>query len=403
VNAAGYAGQPARRQAQPGRAAAYNDFMSKHPDVVVIGGGIIGLTAAYCLARAGFAVEVVDRTDLGREASWAGAGIIPPGNPERAATPIDRLRAIGSAQFPRFSEQLRDLTGIDNGYRHCGGIEFLQPADEYVLPLWRAEGVAFERLSPDALTRLEPALSPPDGISYLLPDCAQVRNPWHLRALIAVCRDAGVGLRPHEPVRQLISAGPRVAEVSLESNRTIAADSFLIAAGPWSEGFLRQLGHQPHVHPVRGQIVLLNLGQPVISRVLMFGKEYLVPRGDGRILVGSTEEPEAGFEKANTEAAVRKLRELAERVVPALARAEVEKCWAGLRPGSPDGLPFIGPVPGWDNAFVAAGHFRAGVQLSIGTAQVITELFEGKLPSVPLDAFRLDREPEPGVKQAFRS
>src|SRR5438094_6376054 len=219
--------------------------MSKHPDVVIVGGGIIGLTSAYCLARAGFAVEVLDRTDLGREASWAGAGIIPPGNPDRAATPIDRLRAIGSARFPGLSEQLGELTGIDNGYRRCGGIEFLHPADEYVLPLWRAEGVAFERLSPEALTRLEPAISPPVGVPYLLPDCAQVRNPWHLRALIAACRDAGVRLRPHEPVRQLVPDGRRVAEATLESGRTISADRFLIAAGPWSEAFLRPLGHQP--------------------------------------------------------------------------------------------------------------------------------------------------------------
>src|SRR5438874_9227375 len=101
--------------------------MAQHPDVVVVGGGIVGLTSAYFLAKAGLTVEVLDRSDLGREASWAGAGIIPPGNPERAATPIDRLRAIGSMSFPGLSEELRDLTGIDNGYRRSGGVEFLDP------------------------------------------------------------------------------------------------------------------------------------------------------------------------------------------------------------------------------------------------------------------------------------
>ncbi|HJZ55609.1 MAG TPA: FAD-dependent oxidoreductase, partial [Gemmataceae bacterium] len=153
----------------------------------------------------------------------------------------------------------------------------------------------------------------------------------------------------------------------------------------------------------RGQIVLLKSLDRVLQRVLMHGKRYLVPRDDGRVLVGSTEEPEALFEKANTADGVAGLLDFARALVPSLGRAEVEKCWAGLRPGSPDGLPFIGPVPGWDNAFVAAGHFRAGVQLSIGTGQVIAELFDGRPTSVPLEAFRLDRTPETGAKPAFRS
>lgn len=382
----------------------YNGGMAQHPDVVVVGGGIIGLTSAYFLAKVGFRVEVLDRSDLGKEASWAGAGIIPPGNPDRAATAVDQLRAIGSARYPAFSTELRDSTGIDNGYRRCGGIEFLHAEDEYVLPLWKAEGIAFEPLAGEQLWRLEPTLAAVPGVPYLLPACAQVRNPWHLRALIAACEAVGVRLRPHTPVEELITgATDRVTELMLAGGGRVAADRFLIAAGSWSEPFLNRLGVQPHIHPVRGQIVLLNHPRPVLGRVLMLGKQYLVPRGDGRILVGSTEEPEAGFEKVNTDAAVANLTELARRTVPALRAAAVEKCWAGLRPGSPDGSPFIGPVPGWANVFVAAGHFRAGVQLSIGTGLVVAELLAGHRTSVPLDAFRVDRKPDRGVRPAFRS
>lgn len=381
----------------------YNGRMSNHPDVAVVGGGIIGLTSAYFLARAGLTVDVLDRADFGREASWAGAGILPPGDPDRAATPIDRLRAIGSQQFPILSAELRELTGIENGYRRCGGIEFLQPADEYVLPQWRAEGIAFERMTRDALGRLEPGIGSVSWTPFHLPDCAQVRNPWHLRALVAACVHVGVRLRPNTPVKQLIRGNGRVTGGELATGEVIAAGRFLIAAGAWSEPFLGTLGFAPHVHPVRGQIALLRTPQPVLGRVLMLGKEYLVPRGDGRVLVGSTEEPEAGFEKGNTPQAVDHLRDLAVRTVPALASAEVETYWSGLRPGSPDGLPFLGPVPGWANVVVAAGHFRAGVQLSVGTARVVTELFTDRPPSVPLDAFRLDREPGSGLKPAFRS
>jgi glycine oxidase len=150
--------------------------MPAHPDVAIIGGGIIGLTSAYFLAKAGASVAVYDRGDLGKEASWAGAGILPPGNPERAATPADRLRGIGSARFPDFSSELRDLTGIDNGYRCCGGIEFLTPEDADVPGVWAAEGIAFERLALAEAKELEP-LGRVEGDPYLLPGCAQVRNP----------------------------------------------------------------------------------------------------------------------------------------------------------------------------------------------------------------------------------
>jgi glycine oxidase len=135
----------------------------------------------------------------------------------------------------------------------------------------------------------------------------------------------------------------------------------------------------------------------------MAGKRYLVPRADGRVLVGSTEEPEAGFEKATTASAIRDLLGFAVALVPGLTKREVEKSWAGLRPGSPDGMPFIGPVPGHPNVLVAAGHFRAGVQLSIGTAELVRDLITGKAPGVSAEAFRLDRTPDLTARPAFRS
>ena len=124
---------------------------------------------------------------------------------------------------------------------------------------------------------------------------------------------------------------------------------------------------------------------------------------DGRVLVGSTEEPEAGFEKANTDEGIAELSELARSWVPTLRGAEIEKTWAGLRPGSPDGMPFIGRVPGYENLFVNAGHFRAGIQLSLASSRLITELILGREPCVDPSAFRLDREPDLGRQSAFRS
>jgi glycine oxidase len=380
--------------------------MAKHPDVLVIGGGIIGLTSAYFLAKAGLSVEVLDRGDLGREASWAGAGIIPPGNPELAATPIDKLRAIGSARFPALSAELRERTGIENGYLRCGGIEFQSPEDADVLPVWAGEGIRHERLTEGGLRRLEPAVGASQGDPYLLPDCAQVRNPWHLRALIAACRTAGVVLRPHTEVSAFYSPVGCVESVLTRQDDEIPTHhAVLIATGAWAKELLTGPNRvpPPPVYPVRGQIVLFRPPTPVLTRVLMFGKRYLVPRSDGRVLVGSTEEPEAGFENATTPDAIRGLTDFACSVVPALRDAPVEKCWAGLRPGSPDGMPFIGTVHGYGNVFAAVGHFRAGVQLSIGTAELVRDLITGKPPAIPADAFRLDRKPDLTARPAFRS
>ena len=197
------------------------------------------------------------------------------------------------------------------------------------------------------------------------------------------------------------------------------ADQFLLAAGA-ERRLPRLLGQKANlptvvaVHRVgfraRHDMVTPFAGRscsedrPVALRgVLMFGKRYLVPRGDGHMLVGSTEENPKGFEKANTAEGVGGAARLREATVTRLADREAGKVVGGLRPGSPDGMPFIGPVPGWDNVFVAAGHFRAGVQLSIGTAQAITELLTGKPTCVPLEAFALHRMPDVNLKQAFRS
>jgi glycine oxidase len=378
--------------------------MAKHPDVAIVGGGIIGLTCAYFLAKAGLTVSVFDRGELGKEASWAGAGIIPPGNPLGAKTPIDRLRAIGSMRFPGFSEELRELTGIDNGYLRCGGIEFLADDDRYALELWEDEGIQFENLSREALRSYEPAIEEAPAEAYLLPGCAQVRNPRHLKALIAACERVGVRLLPDTSIGPIRSHPTNERRGLCALFGEVDAGRILIAAGAWSSALLSSPDDiAVGVHPVRGQIVLLKTHARPLTRVLMFGKQYLVPRLDGRILIGSTEEPEALFEKANTAAGVADLLAFATRMVPSLVAAEVEKCWSGLRPGTPDGLPFIGPVPGWDNVFVATGHFRSGVQLSLGTAQAIAEHFTGKATSVPIDAFALDRNPVVGPRAAFRS
>jgi glycine oxidase len=375
--------------------------MPERADVLVIGGGVIGLTTAYYLAaRHSARVTVLDRGPLGREASWAGAGIIPPGRPEGAVTPLDRLRASSSELIPRLSAELREATGINNGYRVSGGIEVA--ADEPVEPAaWTDEGIEWRIVEADEARRIEPALELPVGRAYFLPGMAQIRNPRHLQALIAAAADRGVSLRPGNPVLGLEMDGHRITG-AVTADGPLTAGQYLVCSGAWTDGLLGPLGCRIDCRPVRGQIVLLRCTAPTLHRIILVGKRYLVPRDDGRVLVGSTEE-DAGFDATTTADAIAGLLRFATDLVPALGSAGVEKCWAGLRPGSADGLPTLGRLPGWDNLWVAAGHFRAGLLLSAATGKVMAEALAGLPPSIPLESFRPDRDPGSPKPRAFRS
>jgi glycine oxidase len=369
--------------------------MTNHPDVLILGGGVIGLTTAYFLARDRVRVIVLDKSDFGQEASWAGAGILPPARTfdvsktADACSPLDQLRGHSSRLFPPLSEELHELTGIDNGYLRCGGLEFLSGSEE-ASEEWHADGTSLQTLDEPALTRLEPNLAHGLGSAHYLPEMAQLRNPRHLKALLAACKSCGVTLRPGCAVHGFVSHGPRImAAKTLDGN--VSAERFLLATGAWTSPLLESLGCPIPIKPVRGQIALLNTGTPLFRRILLWGARYLVPRPDGRVLVGSTEE-NAGFDKRTTSQAIADLLQLANKLVPDLASAHLERCWAGLRPGSPDGLPFLGPIRGWDNLFIAAGHFRAGIQLSPGTALVMKECLLGQPLSLPFGAFAPQRQ-----------
>jgi glycine oxidase len=369
--------------------------MSQRADIMIVGGGVIGLTTAYFLAREGLRVEVVDRADFGQEASWAGAGILPPGSLDQAPAPVDQLRAHSISLFPTLVAELRERTGIDSGYLRCGGLEFLRESSGAAHQEWRGAGTIAETVDEHTALDLEPALATGLGPANYLPEMAQVRNPRHMKALLAGCALLGVRLRPGCPVHGLEHRGPRITALQTVA-ANLEAEQFLLAAGAWTDALLAPLGWQLGIRPVRGQIALLRTSAPLVRRILLWGSRYLVPRPEGRVLVGSTEE-DAGFSKDTTAAAIADLLVLAGRLVPALATASLERCWAGLRPGSPDDLPYLGAVPGWDNLYVAAGHFRAGIQLSPGTALVLTELLLHRPLTVALEPFRLDRQTPPSL------
>jgi len=376
-------------------------------DVVIVGGGVIGLSVAYRLACEGVAATVLDRAAVGREASWAGAGLIP-ANTERirSTNPTTELRSWSAVLYPEWSRALLEETGIDNGYRRTGGVDVGWTDGEdgdlrTSAGRWRSEGVVYERLAPGDYVRVEPALNPDLRTVYFLPDRAQVRNPRHLRALAAAAVQRGAEVRPHEGVVGFETRGGRVSGVRTAGG-FVPCGTLVLAAGAWTGGLVERLGLHAPTPPLKGQIVLFRSERPLLRRIVEHGKNYLVPRDDGRVLAGATEE-DAGFDTRPTAEGVRDLIAGAVRICPALAGAEVEKTWAGLRPGSLDSRPYLGALPGFANAFIAAGHKRAGLQLSTATAEVISDLVLGRAPRMDLTPFRVGREPFTADDPGFRS
>lgn len=368
-------------------------------DCLVVGGGVIGLSLAYELSGRGLRVHVVERGLLGREASWAGAGILPPARVHPDITAWDWLRGRSHELYPEWSRALWDATGIDNGYRRCGGIYLARSRGEAaalagLAAHFHQQQIAFQRLDPPQLAECEPALmpGPVDGklkAAYFAPDEAQLRNPRHLRALADACRQRGVRFSEGVQVRGLRLNSDRLVAVDTDAG-SLNADNFAITGGAWTASLLRMLGISSGIRPVRGQMVLFRCSQRPLRRIINVGSRYLVARDDGFVLAGSSEE-DAGFDKRTTPRVLNDLERLARDLVPVLRQAPVHQTWAGLRPGSIDGMPYIGRIGSWHNAFVAAGHFRSGLHLAPATALVISDLICRQPVEIDLAPFRPTR------------
>ena len=350
--------------------------MTKSWDAAICGGGAVGLSIAFRLAQRGLKVALFDQSEFGTEASWAGAGMLPPGFPGPPDDFVNQLCQKSSRIWPEWSGQIRELSGIDAEYQRCGAWEIPLSAEsrDEEIAAWQTAGV---QVSGTALTAGDVSheqchwgLAPDRShAAFFLPDFAQVRNPRYLAGLLTACQKLGVSLFPRTPVTGLIRDKDRVTALQT-SERTFHANNTIIAAGAWSSALAKQAGIEIDVRPLRGQMILLKSEPGRLTHVIEQGKRYIVPRRDGRVLIGSTEEDQ-GFVKANTAEGLADLREFAFALVPELAEAEVEKTWSGLRPFAPRGKPYVGPVEDCPNLLLATGHFRNGLQWSPLTALTI--------------------------------
>lgn len=339
-------------------------------EAIIVGAGVSGLTSAIALRDAGMTVTLIDRQAIGRESSWAGAGILSPLPPWGYGPELTRLATLSLSLWPDWINKL--TAGPDPEYWRCGML-VLDVEDPQAAQAWLAD---HSHSAPPAAVQ---ALMQPSAA--WLPEVAQARNPRLLQSLLQHARAIGVELIEHCGVDDWEINATRVTALHTPHGR-MTADYFVAAAGAWSLEALGDLAAGMEVFPVRGQILLLQSQPGVVPCVILRNGHYLVPRRDGLVLVGSTLEP-AGFDKTPTAEARTDLFAFARETIPALAQATVVNHWAGLRPGSPGNIPTIGRHPALENLYANCGHFRYGVTLAPAAATLLADQILARPSPIP--------------------
>jgi glycine oxidase len=349
--------------------------MRNQYEIIIVGGGVIGLTIARALALRGVRdVCLIERGRLGTEASWAAAGMLLPQVEADAPDEFFNLACQSRDLYPSFAAALREETGIDVELDTTGTLYLALTEHDHEEIEKRYEwqtraGFAVERLSGAEVRELEPCISEAALDALRFPKDIQVENRRLLSALANSVTKLGIDITTQTTVESLIVEGNRVRGVQT-SRGAIDSPTVVIAAGTWSN-FIKT-APVPAISPVRGQMLCLEAKPQLTRHVIYSPRGYLVPRQDGRLLAGSTSE-NAGFAKCVTAGGIATILRNALEISPAITGLPVVDTWAGLRPRAADGLPVIGPCGEIDGLFCATGHYRNGILLAPLTGELISK------------------------------
>ncbi len=354
-----------------------------HPDVIVVGGGVVGCAVTYFLAAAGYRVALLERGELASQASGAAAGMLAPICEATDDGPFFELGVRSLAMFPDLAPVLRERSGIDPQFVPSGILRVAaseEEADHLREQAARLSGYGLEWLDAEAAREREPLLAPDLRGALWSPREAHVYSPLMTRAYAGAAAALGASVEMGVPVIELLRQGERVRGIQTPSGPR-EAGLVILCTGAWTRFCTAWLDVAVPIEPVRGQILALEAPRPAPRSIVWGEGAYLVPKLAGQVIVGATQE-QAGFDCRTTAAGVARLLSAAPRYLPALAKSTFLHAWAGLRPDTPDHLPLLGPLPGVEGLLLAAGHFRNGVLLSPITGEIMQRLVSaGSLPA----------------------
>jgi glycine oxidase len=371
--------------------------VAKRPRVAIIGAGVVGLGIAWRLASRADVV-VFDRNKAGMGASHAAAGMLAacceaePGEEDLIALGRD-----SQARWPGFAEELRRATGVDVELRDEGTLVLALTADDaasiaHHLEFQQKLGLPLEWINAAATRKREPHLAGKIAGALFSPQDHQVDNRKLAEALRVAATNAGAEIREHHPVKDISVAAGRATGVVLEDGTSVTADAVVLAAGAWSRSIAGlPPDRRPPVRPVKGQMLALRMdpAAPLLNHVLWAPGAYLVPRRDGRLIVGGTVE-EKGFDDTITAGGMLALLEAAWRAIPAIEELPIDEIWVGHRPGSRDDAPILGRGP-LESLFYATGHHRNGILLAPVTADAMARLILDDVAEPAIRPFGLER------------
>ncbi|MDD5462500.1 MAG: glycine oxidase ThiO [Methylococcales bacterium] len=364
--------------------------MTTTSDITIIGGGVIGLLTAREFFKAGLTVTVIDKNLLGQEASWAGGGILLPIYPWRQADAITRLAIQSLRLYPILAEQLIAEAHLDPEWYPCGLLITKNPDITAAVDWCKANNIVFQTPGAEFFNSLD---TEPDNPLWL-PEIAQARNPRLVKSLKQYLINKSIRLIEHCEATGISLDKNRIASITTTSGQ-FAVNQVVISAGAWTGQLFKRLfpgivNTAPKILPVKGQMLLFETRPGTLRTMVLDGDQYLIPRRDGKILAGSTVEQD-DFNKNTTAAARNQLTEFALNLMPSLKNAPLIHHWAGLRPGTEQGIPYIDRHPDISNLSINAGHFRNGLVMGPASAQLMVDLILGRPTAVAPEPYQLSR------------